>query len=141
MNNKTDDWKLISEEENKIILEGITPNNQELPNSEDLSNISELANKNLEETLFHYLTREEATKTFGEKCEGYIKKNGLPCVMGPLFEGPQYMKGILKVQFKMHRELLSGIIMGNIENLSLYVFYSVIAHHLSKLGWEKNIII
>jgi hypothetical protein len=141
MNKKSDDWKTISQEENQIILEGVTPNNQKLPNSENLSNILELANKNLEETLFHYLTEDEARKKFGKKCEGYIKKNGLPCVIGPLFEEGQYMKGILQIQFKMHRELLSGIMMSNIENLSLYVFYAIIAHHLSKLGWEKNIII
>ena len=134
---KTGDWKIISQEESTIILEGIISDDQKLPNNEDLSNILEFANKNLKKTLFHYLTDEEAKKKFGEQCESYIQKNGLPCVTSPLLEEMQYIRDIIRVQLKMHEELLDGIITRNTENLSLYVFYSVVHHRLSTLGWEK----
>lgn len=133
---KSDKWKKTSLPEITAILHNITPKDQELPDNKDITKLTEIANKNLKESEFKYFTKEEAVQAFGKRAEGYLKPNGLPCISNPIFSGTVYMRSILEEQFKMHEELLNGLLTPNIANLSKYIFYSISAHNLSQLGWE-----
>lgn len=136
MNIKSNKWKKASRPEILAILLNITPKDHELPKPHQILELTEMANKNLQNSEFKYFTKKEAIKKFGKKAKGYIKPNGLPCITNPLFSGTVYMHSILVEQFRMHEELLNGLLIPSISNLSKYIFYSISAHNLSQLGWE-----
>jgi hypothetical protein len=91
---------------------------------------------NLDQTTLNYFTGDEAIQKFGDESKSYVKPNGLPYIMDPIRKELDYIRGIVRIQLRMHDDFLKGIIPFNINFLSQYVFYSFIAHSLSKLGWE-----
>jgi len=136
MNIKSSAWKKISEEEIQMILESISLSGSSLPKPSIISKVLKITNENLINTEFDYFTHDQAIEKFGSESESYIKPNGLPYIIDPIRSKFDYMKGVLHIQLKMHEDFLNGSLPSNISNLSQYVFYSSIAHILSKFGWE-----
>lgn len=135
MNVKSNDWKKISKREIKVILKSITLK-KNIPSSGDVSEILRIINEKLEETTLNYFTTDEAIQKFGDESKAYIKPNGLPYIMDPIRKELDYIHGIVRIQLRMYEDFLKGILPLDINYLSQYVFYSFIAHSLSKFGWE-----
>ena len=135
MNIKSNDWKNISKKEIQDILKSITSKNNSL-NSGEISEILRITNEKLDQTTLNYFTKEEAIAKFGDDSKSYVKPNGLPYIMDPIRKEFDYIRGIVRIQLRMQEDFLKGLIPLNINFLSKYVFYSFIAHNLSKFGWE-----
>ena len=104
--------------------------------SGEVSEILKITNEKLDQTTLNYFTPDEAIQKFGDESKSYVKPNGLPYIMDPIRKELDYIKGILMIQLRMHDDFLKGMIPVEINYLSQYVFYSFIAHSLSKFGWE-----
>ena len=129
------DWKSISKEEVKAILRPITTLNND-PTSNEIADILKITREKLDKTTFNYFTTDEAIQRFGDESKHYLKPNGLPYITDPIRNEVDYIGGIVRIQISMYEDFLEGIIPLEINYLSKYVFYSFIAHCLSKLGWE-----
>lgn len=135
MNIKSNDWKKISKTEIQAILKSVALKN-DLLGSGEVSEILKITNEKLDQTTLNYFTPDEAIQKFGDESKSYVKPNGLPYIMDPIRKEVDYIKGILMIQLRMHDDFLKGMIPLDINYLSQYVFYSFIAHSLSKFGWE-----
>ena len=132
---KNNDLKNISKEEVEAILGSIITSNND-PMSNEISDILKITRDTLHKTTFSYYTTDEAIQRFGDESKHYLKPNGLPCITDPIRNEVDYIGGIIRIQISMHEDFLKGIIPLEIDHLSKYVFYSFVAHSLSKLGWE-----
>ena len=129
-------WEKISEDEIKGFLNRLTKESNAWDHLTNSPIVLENAKRSLVNTRFDYFTYNEAIELFGRESESYIKPNGLPYIMDPIRKELNYMKGVINIQLNLYEKFLNGSLSLDVSNLSQYVFYSSIAHILSKFGWE-----